>query len=53
VIKLNIPENLTGKEALTVHDFLVDIAEAIWKDYEDSMIEAIHSEDDGLTDEKD
>jgi len=49
--ELNILENWSGKEALAVHDFLADIMEVIWKNYEDAMINTLHVEEENPLDE--
>lgn len=37
---INIPENWTGKEALSVVEFLDEFSAAIWKVHEPKMLEA-------------
>lgn len=49
--KLKIPENWSGKEALIVHDFLADVIELIWENYEDSMVVTLLSEQNNTADE--
>ena len=41
---LVLPNDWTAEQALAVHDFLADLAEAIWQQYEDPMIELLHGE---------
>jgi len=41
---LPLPSDWTAEQALAVHDFLADLAESIWQQYEDPMIELLHGE---------
>ena len=41
---LVLPNDWTAEQALAVHDFLADLTEAIWQQYEDPMIELLHDE---------
>ena len=47
---VEVPENWTGKEAIVVYDFLADMMEAIWENYEDDMVEILMHEEDSPVD---
>ena len=42
---LPLPRDWTAEQALAVHEFLADLTEAVWQQYEDPMLELLHGEE--------
>lgn len=41
---LVLPNDWTAEQALAVHDFLASLTEAVWLEYEESLLELLHGE---------
>ena len=49
---LVLPNDWTAEQALAVHDFLADLTEAIWLEYEEPMLALLHGEADHTEDDQ-
>jgi len=39
-----IPENLSGREAMLIYDFITAIQDQVWNRYEEQLVEIIQAE---------